>query len=113
MAKISNRNTCAPATVIPAKSVSPVTCQCQVLRMLQNRFLRPTAVVGKILGADDINIADLQGGGQMDKHEDFERTPIEGHRFRPVFDGKALPALEGKSEIDLIQHDIAAKPAHE
>ena len=52
----------------------------------------------------------------MDKHADFERTPIEGGWFGPGFDDKALPALGGKPEINLIQHLITAgmaKPAHE
>jgi hypothetical protein len=50
----------------------------------------------------------------MDKHADFERTSIEGDRFRPRF---ALSALGGESEINLIQHHYIAarvgKPAHE
>ena len=40
------------------------------------------AVVGEVLGADDIEIASLQGIGQMDEDADFERTPIEDDRFR-------------------------------
>lgn len=74
------------------------------------------AVVDEILGADHIEIAGLQGVGQMDEHTDFERASIQGGGFRPGFDDKAPPALDGETEIDRVQHLVTAgvaKPAHE
>ena len=73
-------------------------------------------VIGEILRAHHIEIASLQGISQVDEDADFERTPIENNRFRPTFDDKILPALRGKTDIDLVQHLMAprvAEPAHD
>ena len=40
------------------------------------------AVVGEGLGADDVEVAGLQGVGQVDEHADFERAPVESARLR-------------------------------
>ena len=74
------------------------------------------AVVGEILGADDVEIAGLQGVGQVDEDADLERAPVESDRSGSALGDKALPALGGKAEIDVVRHFIAARvamPAHD
>ena len=69
--------------------------------------LRPgeelSTVVGKVLGADDVDIAGLQGIRQMDEDADLKRPSIEGTRSGSAFADKALPSLGSKAEIDSIR----------
>ena len=68
--------------------------------------LRPgeelSTVVGKVFGADDVDIASLQGIRQMDEDADLKRPSIEGARSGSAFANKALPPLGSKAEIDSI-----------
>ncbi len=59
------------------------------------------AIVGKGFRADDVEVAGLQGVGQVDEHADFERAPVKSARFGPALGDKALPALGRKAEIDV------------
>ncbi len=69
--------------------------------------LRPgeelSTVVGKVLGADDVDIAGLHGICQIDEDANFERPSIEGTRAGSTFADKALPTLGSKAEIDSIR----------
>jgi len=68
-------------------------------------------IVGEVLRAHHIEIAGLQGLGQMSKDADFECAPIENDKFRPALGHKILPALRGKTNIDLVQHFMTARVA--
>ncbi len=65
------------------------------------------AIVGKSFCADDVEVAGLQGVGQVDEHADFERAPVESAGPGPSLGDKALPALGREAEVDVVQHRVA------
>ena len=65
-------------------------------------------VVGKFLGADDVDIAGLHGISQIDEDANFKRASIEGTRAGSTFADKALPTLGSKAEIDRIRQFMPA-----
>ena len=73
------------------------------------------AVVGEGLGTDDVEVAGLQGVGQVDEYAHLQRPAVERAGFGPAFGDEALPALGREAEIDVAQHLVAAcvaVPAH-
>ena len=74
------------------------------------------AVVGEGLGALDVEVAGLQGVGQVDEHAHLERAPVENDAPGPAPGDEALPALGGEAEIDVARDLVAAGvavPAHD
>ena len=66
------------------------------------------SVVGESSGANDVEVAGLQGVGQVNEYADLERAPVEDAGFGPALGDKALPALGCEAEVDVAQHLVAA-----
>ena len=64
--------------------------------------------VGKIFGADDVEIAGLQGIRQMDEYADLKGASLEGARFGPAFADETLPSVGSEADIDNLCQFIAA-----
>ena len=69
------------------------------------------AVVGKRLGALDMDVAHLQRTRQVNEHAHLQRAPVEGGGSRTVARGdKSLPALGREAEIKVVaRHLVAAR----
>ena len=68
----------------------------------------PGAIVGEGLGADGVEVAGLQGVGQVDEHAHPQRPPVERVRLGPTLGDERLPALGREAEVDVALHLISA-----
>jgi hypothetical protein len=66
-------------------------------------------IVSEGLGADNVEVAGLQGVGQVDEYADLKRPPIESARLAPGFGDETLPTLGREADVDFVQHFVATR----